>query len=139
MTPRRYALVALFALIVVVGGWAMLRTNSPGPPSSSTGLPTCALSTLPREVADTVRAIHSNGPFPFPRNDGVVFANREGHLPGQAKGYYHEYTVISPGAANRSTRRIVTGGLPLTSPAQYFYTADHYDYFCLVDDAGGQR
>jgi guanyl-specific ribonuclease Sa len=89
-------------------------------------------------VADTVRVIQSDGPFPFPRTDGVVFGNREGHLPGHAKGYYHEYTVITPGAHNRSTRRIITGGAPVTNPRQYFYTDDHYDSFCLVNDAGRQ-
>jgi guanyl-specific ribonuclease Sa len=90
-------------------------------------------------VVDTVRVIHAGGPFPFPRNDGVVFGNREGHLPDRTKGYYHEYTVITPGAKNRSTRRVITGGAPLTDPSQYFYTADHYDSFCLVTDAGRQR
>ncbi len=99
-------------------------------------MPTCPLATLPAEVADTVRAIHAGGPFPYPRNDGVVFGNREGHLPGEARGYYHEYTVVTPDAANRSTRRIITGGLPLTDPPEYFYTDDHYDSFCLVADAG---
>jgi guanyl-specific ribonuclease Sa len=136
--PRKIALVALCALIVVAGAWALVRTNSPNRAATAVGVPTCALGTLPPEVADTVRAIRSNGPFPFPRNDGVVFGNREGHLPGQVKGYYHEYTVITPGAGNRSVRRIITGGSPLTNPLQYYYTGDHYDSFCLVTDAGRQ-
>ena len=139
MGPRRFVLVALCALIVMVGGCAFVRTNSAGPPTTAVGVRTCPLATLPPEVADTVRAIHSDGPFPFPRNDGVLFGNREGHLPNQIKGYYHEYTVITPGAGNRSMRRIVTGGSPLTDPLQYFYTDDHYDSFCLVADAGRQR
>ncbi|WP_235010039.1 ribonuclease domain-containing protein [Mycobacterium sp. 3519A] len=139
MSRRRIAIIALLVLAVAVGGWALLRTNSADPqPTSTGGVPTCPIATLPREAAETVRAIHSGGPFPFPRNDGVVFGNREGHLPDRAKGYYHEYTVISPGADNRSTKRIVTGGLPLTSPSQYFYTGDHYDSFCLITDAGGR-
>jgi len=138
MGRGRFALVALCALIIIAGGWALVRANSPNPATTEAGVPTCPLATLPHEAADTVRAIHSNGPFPFPRNDGVVFGNREGHLPDQAKGYYHEYTVITPGAANRSMRRIVTGGSPSTNPLQYFYTGDHYDSFCLVTDAGRQ-
>ncbi|MDT5067748.1 MAG: ribonuclease [Mycobacterium sp.] len=141
MGRNRYALVAVAAFIVIAVGWAFLRT-SPSDPSApaapSAGLPTCSLTTLPREAADTVRVIHSGGPFPFPHNDGAVFGNREGHLPNQTRGYYHEYTVTTPGAKNRSTRRIITGGAPLTDPRQYFYTADHYDSFCLVTDAGGQ-
>jgi guanyl-specific ribonuclease Sa len=145
---RRYALLALGALILFAGIWALLPTQSSDQrttPSSgqatttSDGGPTCRLAALPAEAADTVRLIHSNGPFPFPRNDGVVFDNRERHLPTQAKGYYREYTVITPGAHNRSTRRIITGGAPTTNPRQYFYTDDHYDSFCLVVDAGGQR
>jgi ribonuclease T1 len=99
-------------------------------------LPTCPLAALPPQVINTVRVIHTGGPFPFPRNDGVVFGNREGHLPKQSRGYYHEYTVISPGDRARSTRRIITGGTPLTNPPQYFYTGDHYDSFCTVVDAG---
>jgi ribonuclease T1 len=141
MGRRRYALVAVVALVVIVGGWALLRTNSSessDPAAPAAGVPTCSLATLPREAGDTVRVIHAGGPFPFPRNDGVVFGNREGHLPDQTRGYYHEYTVVTPGASNRSTRRIITGGTPLTKPPQYFYTADHYDSFCLIPDAGRQ-
>jgi guanyl-specific ribonuclease Sa len=142
----RYALVALAVLIVIAGAWALLPrqsadstpTPSSGPTSSATSGSTCPLATLPPEAADTVRLIHSSGPFPFPRNDGVVFGNREGHLPGQAKGYYHEYTVITPGARNRSTKRIITGGEPATNPPQYFYTDDHYDSFCVITGAGRQ-
>jgi ribonuclease T1 len=146
VSRRRLALVALCALVVLVGVWALVRMQSSNPattkPSDTAtttlGVPTCPLASLPPEVADTVRVIQSNGPFPFPRNDGVVFGNREGHLPDHAKGYYHEYTVITPGAHNRSTRRIITGGAPVTNPHQYFYTDDHYDSFCLVNDAGRQ-
>ena len=138
MGRRRFALIALCALVAIVGVWALLRSTSSDPAITSVGVPTCPLATLPPEVVDTVRVIHSDGPFPFPRNDGVVFGNREGHLPEQARGYYHEFTVITPGVRNRSTRRIITGGAPLTSPRQYFYTGDHYDSFCLVTDAGRQ-
>jgi ribonuclease T1 len=133
---RRAALVALCALVVIVGGWALMRANSPAPATSSAGVPTCPLATLPAQAADTVRAIHSDGPFPFPRSDGAVFGNREGHLPHQKRGYYHEYTVVTPGARDRSARRIITGGSPLTNPFQYFYTGDHYDSFCLISGAG---
>jgi ribonuclease T1 len=145
MGRSRYALVAVVALIVIAGGWTLFRTNSSespipaAPVSPDVGVPTCSLTTLPPEAVDTVRVIHTGGPFPFPRNDSVVFGNREGHLPDQTKGYYHEYTVVTPGAKNRSTRRIITGGAPLTNPVQYFYTADHYDSFCLIPDAGTQR
>jgi ribonuclease T1 len=145
VSRRRLALVALSALLVIFGGWVLARTHPSDPaPTTVTGVdgasgPTCPMATLPREVLDTVRRIHAGGPFPFPRSDGEVFVNHEGHLPKQRRGYYHEYTVITPRARDRSLRRIVTGGTPLSNPTQYFYSGDHYDSFCLVTGAGGQR
>jgi ribonuclease T1 len=139
VSRRRLALVALCALAVLLGGWALARHHpaAPAPATvSGAGESTCPIATLPREAADTVRRIHTGGPFPFPRSDGEVFGNHEGHLPTQRHGYYHEYTVLTPRARDRSVRRIVTGGTPLAHPAQYFYTGDHYDTFCLVTDAG---
>jgi guanyl-specific ribonuclease Sa len=147
VSRRKVALIALCALVVIGVGFALLRvqtsttatTESSESAPTTAGVPTCPLATLPPEVVDTLRIIRSDGPFPFPHNDGVVFGNRERHLPDQSRGYYHEYTVITPGASNRSTKRIITGGAPITNPRQYFYTADHYDSFCLVSDAGRQR
>jgi len=133
----RWALVALCGLVVAAVAWALVPSSPPATPVA-TGVSSCPLATLPREARDTVRAIHANGPFPFPRDDGVAFGNREGHLPDQARNYYREYTVITPGAHNRSTRRIVTGGSPVTDPPELFYTADHYDSFCLITEAGGR-
>lgn len=103
---------------------------------ASAALPSCALSSLPAQAADTVDLIHQGGPFPYPNNDGVVFQNREGILPAKASGYYHEYTVPTPGSSTRGARRIVTGGTPLTSPPAYYYTGDHYGSFCIVTGAG---
>ncbi|GGM40509.1 hypothetical protein GCM10012275_09330 [Longimycelium tulufanense] len=89
-----------------------------------------ALSSLPPEATDTVRLIQRGGPFPYPR-DGTVFGNREGLLPGCPGGYYHEYTVKTPGSATRGARRIVTG-----HRGEYFYTPDHYRSFVLVNIRG---
>ena len=96
------------------------------------GLPTCDLATLPPEATDTVRLIEAGGPFPHPRNDGVTFGNREGLLPSERRGYYREYTVKTPRASTRGARRIVTGGNPATDPPHWYYTADHYDSFCVL-------
>ena len=74
-------------------------------------LPVIAVAELPAEARDTLRAIKQGGPFAFPR-DGVVFNNFEQVLPKRQRGYYHEYTVITPGANNRGARRIVCGLLP---------------------------
>jgi ribonuclease T1 len=75
-----------------------------------------------------VRLIESGGPFPYPRNDGVVFHNNEHHLPPERDGYYHEYTVPTPGSSDRGARRIVTG-----ASGEFWYTSDHYDTFQRVD------
>ncbi|CAM5367657.1 hypothetical protein SXANM310S_05464 [Streptomyces xanthochromogenes] len=85
-------------------------------------------SALPSQAHDTLNLIDRGGPFPYSQ-DGVVFQNREGVLPQQSSGYYHEYTVITPGAPTRGTRRIITG----EKSQEDYYTADHYATFRLVD------
>ncbi|MDJ0461231.1 ribonuclease domain-containing protein [Streptomyces sp. H27-C3] len=84
-------------------------------------------SALPAQAHDTLDLIEAGGPYPYDQ-DGTVFQNREGILPSQA-GYYHEYTVITPGSSNRGARRIVTGD----TAREDYYTADHYESFDLVD------
>lgn len=141
MKRHKLLIAALAALVFAGGGWVQSRPHPavPAPPAAGAGTgSTCAITTLPAEARDTVRRIHSGGPIPFPRSDGAVFGNREGHLPEQRRGYYHEYTVITPRSQGRSLRRIVTGGTPLTNPTQYFYSGNHYDSFCLVTGAGSQ-
>ena len=88
---------------------------------------TVAIADLPREAQTTLALIKQGGPFPFPK-DGVVFGNYESRLPKQKRGYYHEYTVPTPGARNRGIRRIIAGGNP-TSSGEYYYTNDHYESF----------
>ena len=48
MGRRRFALVALCALIIIAGGWALVRANSPNPATTAAGVPTCPLATLTR-------------------------------------------------------------------------------------------
>ena len=90
-----------------------------------------AAAQLPVEARETLRLIHSGGPFPY-RKDGTVFGNRERLLPQRPRGYYLEYTVRTPGERDRGPRRIVAGrgsrGDPATS-AEYYYTDDHYASF----------
>lgn len=86
-----------------------------------------ALSSLPAEARQTVALIRSDGPFPYER-DGAVFRNAEGRLPGRPRGYYHEYTVPTPGESDRGARRIIAGG-----DGELFYTADHYESFVRID------
>jgi ribonuclease T1 len=90
-------------------------------PSAATNLP----QFMPPEACQTLTLILQGGPFPYSQ-DGVVFGNYEGLLPQQPRGYYHEYTVDTPDARNRGTRRIITGGNP---PTVFYYTGDHYRSF----------
>jgi len=90
-------------------------------------LPDIVVADLPKEGREVLRQIRNGGPFRYDR-DGVVFRNREGLLPAGNKGYYHEYTVHTPGAKNRGARRIICGG-PSKSPEVCFYTSDHYQSF----------
>ena len=93
--------------------------------------PVVALTALPPEGQTTYRLIHQGGPFPYEK-DGSVFGNRERQLPRQARGYYREYTVRTPGARDRGARRIVCGGEVPVKPAACYYTADHYASFRVI-------
>ncbi|MFD9248127.1 ribonuclease domain-containing protein [Streptomyces sp. NPDC059556] len=87
-------------------------------------------SDLPGEAYTTLRLIDAGGPYPYSQ-DGSVFQNREQILPAHPAGYYHEYTVETPGSSTRGARRIVTGD----SAQEDYYTSDHYASFDLVDYA----
>ncbi|MDS0138118.1 MULTISPECIES: ribonuclease domain-containing protein [unclassified Amycolatopsis] len=136
MTNYRSRLAAvLFALLATL--FAGVTAPSPAVAAQNacgnlSGFSHTTLSALPAEATTTYRLIQTNGPFPYPKNDGVVFDNREGILPACASGYYHEYTVPTPGSSTRGTRRIVTG-----SAGEYFYTGDHYATFKVIDISGG--
>lgn len=86
------------------------------------------LSALPSQARTTLNLIASGGPFPYSQ-DGVVFQNKERVLPSQSSGYYHEYTVVTPGSPTRGTRRIVTG----QRTREDYYTGDHYVTFRLIN------
>ena len=62
------------------------------------------------------------------RRRRALFGNRERRLPPQSRGYYHEYTVPTPGVKTRGARRIICGG-PRTTPHVCYYTSDHYETF----------
>ena len=90
-------------------------------------LPDITSADLPKYGREVLALIHDGGPFRYDR-DGVDFGNYEHLLPAQRKGYYHEYTVRTPGSKNRGARRIICGG-PVKSPDACFYTSDHYRSF----------
>ncbi|MEO8778885.1 MAG: ribonuclease domain-containing protein [Rhodanobacter sp.] len=125
--------LALIALAVVM--WQRHADTSPAaaPPTpiAQARLPITppAQDSLPPEAHAMLARIARGGPFEH-RQDGVVFGNYEGLLPQQPRGYYHEYTVETPGARTRGARRIITGGTP---PAVWYYTGDHYRSFRRIE------
>ena len=94
---------------------------------------TIGLLQLPKEGQETYRLVHQGGPFPYEK-DGVVFGNRERLLPAKPRGYYHEYTVKTPGERSRGARRIVCGGLAVSQPQNCYYSDDHYASFREILD-----
>jgi len=89
-----------------------------------------SLADLPPEAHDTLRLIQRGGPFPN-RRDGIVFGNYERRLPAKPRGYYHEYTVRTPGERTRGARRIIAGSGDI-GRVEYYYTEDHYRTFWRI-------
>jgi ribonuclease T1 len=86
-----------------------------------------AVAELPAQGKEIYALIHRGGPFAHEK-DGTVFGNRERLLPLEKRGFYHEYTVSTPGAKTRGAKRIVCGG-QAKAPEICYYTADHYASF----------
>ncbi|MEV8456740.1 ribonuclease [Streptomyces sp. NPDC052095] len=134
--PRITTLGGAAALlsVLLVGAPAATAGATTAAPVAASSLSSVAsvgsvcYSTLPSQAHDTMNLIAKGGPFPYSQ-DGVVFQNREGVLPSQSTGYYHEYTVITPGSSTRGARRIVTG----QKTREDYYTSDHYATFRLID------
>lgn len=87
---------------------------------------TVHLAGLPEEAKQTLARIKQGGPYPYAR-DGIVFYNRENRLPAKPRGYYHEYTVPTPGARDRGARRLIAG-----RAGEYYYSPDHYRSFWRI-------
>lgn len=137
---RIFSRLRLIALAVVLLGalaatalYATGRHHGPSGPAAATrtagtaAAGTVCQSRLPGQARDTLVLIGKGGPYPY-RTDGVVFDNREKRLPKEPSGYYHEYTVVTPGSGDRGARRIVTGGA-----GEEYWTADHYATFQRID------
>lgn len=105
------------------GGGSTGSGKALAPPTATTNLPTVAVSALPVQARQTLELIAAGGPYPYSK-DGATFSNREGILPAKARGFYTEYTVITPGSDDRGARRIVAG-----KNGSRFYTDDHYSSF----------
>jgi ribonuclease T1 len=109
----------LLGLLVLLTGCSATDSGS----GRTDVMATVRVSQLPAEARQTLALIDQGGPFSYAR-DGVVFGNFEGLLPPQKRGYYHEYTVRTPGSRDRGARRIVTG-----QGGEIYYTDDHYNSF----------
>jgi ribonuclease T1 len=103
-------------------------TSSPtvgsGDIDPESGLPWVLEEELPVEGRATLALIDQGGPFPFPDKDGSTFGNFERLLPDHPRGYYHEYTVPTPGSSTRGARRIISG-----DAGELYWTEDHYESF----------
>jgi len=128
--------IVLLAAVLALQWWEGRRPDVASPAPATTGDATAPVAAtdrwpafLPPEAIATLESVERGGPFPYDR-DGTVFQNRERLLPERPRGYYREYTVITPGSRDRGARRIVAGGQP---PEAYYYTDDHYRSFRRVE------
>lgn len=115
--------LAAMVLIAVLSGCFATRAAA----KSSYAVEEIRIGALPVEARDALARIVA-GAAPSYERDGVVFGNREGLLPAKPRGYYHEYTVKTPGVRTRGSRRIVCGGA-VRSTTECYYSNDHYRSF----------
>jgi ribonuclease T1 len=110
-------------LFVILGAFAVASLPAFSQKAAPPAVTDIALAQLPPEARDALQRIRKGGPYDYAK-DGTVFGNREKRLPANKRGYYHEYTVKTPGERTRGARRIVTG-----KGGEAYYTADHYNTF----------
>lgn len=124
-TPLFRLCVVLVALVLTLPGQAFEWPFRSGLRGEATA------ESLPPEARQTLARIRNGPPYPY-RRDGVVFHNRERHLPERPRGYYREFTVETPGSRDRGARRIVAGGGSsgnVQTSDEFYYTDDHYRSF----------
>jgi ribonuclease T1 len=109
--------------ITLFGDDSPSQTVDADRPDPQSGLPWVLEEELPVEGQATLALIDESGPFPYDQ-DGSTFGNFEGLLPGRERGYYREYTVITPGSSDRGARRIIAG-----DGEEFYWTEDHYESF----------
>jgi ribonuclease T1 len=140
-TRLTWLLAGLVAVLVLAGGaavgwWSADRSTADPVPARSasaavagtpvSGLPTVRVAELPPEARTVLATLDAHGTFRYSQ-DGTVFGNFEHLLPARPDGYYHEYTVPTPGSRDRGARRLVVG-----RDGDVYYTGDHYATFRQV-------
>lgn len=134
-TARIIAAVVIAMLVITLAasliGCSSDKTAAQPQKDPESGLTFVAVADLPKEAQQTLKLIDKGGPYPYSR-DGVVYSNFEKILPKESSGYYHEYTVKTPGEKDRGARRIVTG-----KNSERYYTDDHYQSFRRIRADGG--
>jgi ribonuclease T1 len=142
-TTRYLSALSVLCLLIILAGCGYFSPNTmpaftearPDTPAISVApsktpgdVESISVQDLPPEGRTTLELIKSGGPFPYSK-DGSVFNNFEAILPRKPAGYYHEYTVITPGSPDRGARRIIAG-----DNGDYYYTEDHYLSFQLIQE-----
>jgi ribonuclease T1 len=115
-------------LVAIVAAAAVVPVSAREGSTSADANKEIAVAALPRDAQQTLQSIKRGGPYAYER-DGVVFGNYERRLPQRNRGYYHEYTVATPGVKNRGARRIVSG-----ANGEYYYSDDHYRSFRRIKE-----
>ncbi|MDX6258976.1 MAG: ribonuclease [Kribbellaceae bacterium] len=137
--PRTARIIAavVIAMMVITLAASLLGCSASGTATKEqptkdpvSGLAYLPVAGLPKEAQQTLELIDKGGPYPYSR-DGIVYNNLEKILPKQTKGYYHEFTVKTPGEKDRGARRIVTG-----KGDERYYTDDHYKSFRRIQEEG---
>ena len=109
--------------ITLFGDESPSQTVDPDRRDPESGLTWVREEELPVEGQATLALIDQGGPFPY-EQDGSTFGNFEALLPAHERGYYSEYTVPTPGSADRGARRIIAG-----DGDELYWTEDHYASF----------
>ena len=129
--------LAILLVAIAIGAVAGGLIETPAPSSGSAasavaggpagaGLPAISRADLPPEARSTLNRIAAGGPFPYAA-DGGTFENRERLLPLRPSGTYREYTVETPGSADRGPRRII-----MAATGEAYWTPDHYASFFRI-------
>lgn len=140
--PRRVGIVGAIALLIAAIAAGINQHQAPAPaPSRQTTQPaarpaaaaTASYETFDgrviddpvevREIGVTLADIADGAPDRF-RADREIYENRGSHLPEHPRGFWHAFTVVTPGEHDRGPRRLVVG-----TDGSVWFTRDHYRTF----------